>query len=1691
MQTTSALLFTFLVVVAATTTDVRRNVHISLQARWFAPTLLQQSSEYIAAEGGSDGSQQFWSLLCAASSSSVSASSASSRNETMSDEAALNWLAGGPHTHNCPGVPPLRPLDQMELGALRLALASRLYSPAVQARRHMGARYLVPAPGPFAVLQNKTYTSAESLVAALRAAISSDDNKHDDADIIAGWDHVYPTSCGLDHSVAVAGKKAASSSPPSSSSASSSLSSSPPRCVSVVVYGLLGSAPLSALHSAVLEVMQSSSSSSSPPTQSRVRYAFRHFGPIPVDGEEPQLIQGYGVELALKNMEYTAIDDKHIAPDDEQLLDDDGSAAVDQDVQGFFFGRLTSRFPSYREKLDEFRQLLLAAESNSTSNAVKVWLLQHIGLQAAQRVLSSADPLRTLRDISQNFVPVAPFLARMSVNSRLRDDVATLEAKFGVAPGANLVTLNGRLLDVATLSPLTLHGSISAELRVAKQLMLADLSAATARDLLLQPELFFRIDARTSAVTWLNDVEKDQAYWRWPSELSSINGPPPSPNHLLRSVRKNLYNVVAVVNPAKEGGLVSLFMLSQLWRQFYPIHLGVVLTSLDETDLAPPEPESGSGGDGDHDDADMASIFDSAIFDDLSALADARPVGRDAKKVKALRARARAEKEKGAGRRPSSTRRDLAELIIRGFQIIKNTRSAQDAWSFLEHLAQRMSMSGGADALQRSDVFQVFRQFGSNPSGLDTADREKQFEADIARANEFAHTRGVAGKLPCVFVNGRFSSGEGATFNTVPTMISDQEILQKAVLDKAIKDSNDPYRWLLHHGNTFPKFHALIMGTEEVFVDPEALAKNTIWKSFWYYHESPNAAKSFAQAHTRAVTHWIVADFTTVRGMRIAAEAFSRLEEDGGGDVRVALLHNPTDPERSSSTALVPRLLDVLSSLHAHSPDLVLCLARRMLALELVFPSLETSTNERMMDFMSFLRQLQNTQRYPQLDVSGVVRSLSESSSSAATTSHVDARLRAEREFVREILRLAPGEAAYVTNGRILALPDSAVPLTSADLKILETFELRARGSRVLAVLRQTSSVVSQLVTDREISDRVVLVAAILGTEASQGQQRKSFQTSDLSVSSRVLGAADARSSSLEFVAIVDPLSTGAQKIAPLVRSVLAFLPEIRVVLVMNPKLQISEMPLKNFYRYVVPDSLEFSPSGRQTDLTSGSHTAVFSALPALARKHLLTANLDVPATWLVAQIEARYDMDNLLLQDSADRTVVARYRLDHILITGRCMEEGYSIPTGLQLQLIDSANKTRHDTIVMQNLGYFQLQAAVPGPYSIALAPGRAAKIFSIVDNTNGVLPAVIDSFSGLSLNLKVARRPGMQREPILPPAESGGLWGSISSSLGLSGNSEAEREEEKANANTIHIFSLATGHLYERFLRIMIQSVIRQTKSRVKFWFLKNYLSAQFKEFLPYMARKLGFEFALVEYRWPSWLNPQTEKQRIIWGYKILFLDVMFPLNVKKIIYVDADQVVRADLAELWNMNLGNAPYAFTPFCNDRSETDGFRFWKQGFWMQHLHGKPYHISALFVVDLERFRQMGAGDHLRVIYDNLSKDPNSLANLDQDLPNYAQHQVPIFSLPQEWLWCETWCSDASKPRAKTIDLCNNPLTKTPKLENAKRILPEWIGLDQRANELQEQFYKDKDAGVWPPPRGDDSKPAVMRHDLGFHPDEL
>eukprot|EP00762_Andalucia_godoyi_P007993 ANDGO_03452.mRNA.1 UDP-glucose:glycoprotein glucosyltransferase len=280
------------------------------------------------------------------------------------------------------------------------------------------------------------------------------------------------------------------------------------------------------------------------------------------------------------------------------------------------------------------------------------------------------------------------------------------------------------------------------------------------------------------------------------------------------------------------------------------------------------------------------------------------------------------------------------------------------------------------------------------------------------------------------------------------------------------------------------------------------------------------------------------------------------------------------------------------------------------------------------------------------------------------------------------------------------------------------------------------------------------------------------------------------------------------------------------------------------------------------------------------------------------------------------------------------------------------------------------------------------------------------------------------------------------------------------------IRIFSVSSGAMYERLLRIMMLSVLRNTCSHVEFYFLESFLSPHFRSSIPFLASKYNFSYSFVNYQWPSartFLPRPAEKQRVLWAYKILFTDVLFPPvafpngsskvvhKLDRIMILDNDQIARTDMSDLYYMKLRDRhPYAYTPFCDSRTEQEGYRFWKQegGYWRGHLGGRPYHISALSLVDLTAFRNLRAGDQLRSIFSELSRDPNSLSNLDQDLPNYAQHSVPIHSLQQDWLWCESWCDDRSKATAKTIDLCNNPKTKENKITNAKRVLEEWPGLD-------------------------------------------
>lgn len=868
------------------------------------------------------------------------------------------------------------------------------------------------------------------------------------------------------------------------------------------------------------------------------------------------------------------------------------------------------------------------------------------------------------------------------------------------------------------------------------------------------------------------------------------------------------------------------------------------------------------------------------------------------------------------------------------------------------------------------------------------------------------------GVSPPIFVNGlALPRNEGWLQAMSSRVEMDLRTIQRAVFEEAVRDD----AWLagqflegaVTHRNALiipedeSSIKSIDIGTlirehEHIYRGlPRILPKEGTLRQFW--------------AHLI-----VIADFDTSEGSRLVAEAVEYSKQQG--ETEVVLFHNPStseDPSRPISSAVFDLLLKGLEL----DPEELLAALKGAHKLD----------------------DSDNPMGIPGMDISGMAAAYFEAMQSLSRA-----------------IGLEAGEQGILLNGRFVGPIPRSTSFSSAEYRLLVEYERSKRltpANTALAALNLEERIDSPL-SAAMLSSLIALstVSDVPEGIFESGPTLRMNRHAQWNASYSAIITGDAATASIEVVASIDPTSEIAQRWIPILK-VLSELSGVYMKLFLNPKERMQELPVKRFYRHVLDARPSFDEEGFLKD-----PRASFDGLP---KEALLNLALDVPPAWLVAPKESVHDLDNIKLSALKEGfNIDAIYELEHILIEGHSKDVTLGPPPrGVQLLLGTEKNPHAADTIIMANLGYFQFKAN-PGYWKIELQEGRSQQIFNIDSvGAEGYSPKPGDertdialmSFQGKTLFPRLSRKPNQELEDVLEEGLKAGsamdfvskgfkFAESMLSNVGLT---------KQAQHADINIFSVASGHLYERMLNIMMVSVMRHTKHTVKFWFIEQFLSPSFKSFLPHLAAHYHFDYETVTYKWPHWLRGQKEKQREIWGYKILFLDVLFPLSLDKVIFVDADQIVRTDLHDLVSLDLHGAPYGFTPMCDSRAEMEGFRFWKQGYWKTFLRGLPYHISALYVVDLRRFRQMAAGDRLRQQYHQLSADPNSLSNLDQDLPNHMQVVLPIHSLPQDWLWCETWCSDESLARAKTIDLCNNPLTKEPKLERARRQVPEWTVYDE------------------------------------------
>jgi len=198
-----------------------------------------------------------------------------------------------------------------------------------------------------------------------------------------------------------------------------------------------------------------------------------------------------------------------------------------------------------------------------------------------------------------------------------------------------------------------------------------------------------------------------------------------------------------------------------------------------------------------------------------------------------------------------------------------------------------------------------------------------------------------------------------------------------------------------------------------------------------------------------------------------------------------------------------------------------------------------------------------------------------------------------------------------------------------------------------------------------------------------------------------------------QISAVIDPASKNGQKVASFL-SVLGKMEDVYIEVQLYSQRPNEENPeLDRFYRYVFDIDMNFDKDHNEI-----LPVAEFENIPV---EPLFTVGVHTPQAWLVTPIVSVHDLDNICLKSVDSSTGVnAIFELKNILIEGHAQDMRLRTPPrGVQLILGTKSYPSLVDTIVMANLGYFQLKAN-PGVWDLRLRPGRSSKLYEIINIGN-----------------------------------------------------------------------------------------------------------------------------------------------------------------------------------------------------------------------------------------------------------------------------------------------------------------------------------------------------------------------------------
>lgn len=350
-----------------------------------------------------------------------------------------------------------------------------------------------------------------------------------------------------------------------------------PSAETVILYAEAGTKSFQRMHNKIKKLA----------SEGKVDYVFRHF--IQNRPKEKVRLSGYGVELQIKSSEYKAQDDRELKANEgenEELGDRD---STEKDVKGFIFNTLADKHPQDKEKLMELKQHLL--DQSNDMAPLKVWELQDLSMQAAGQILSNpqSDQLKALEELSQDFPSHARTLSRTNVPKDLKKEVKKNNDQFyanhGITPKDAMLFINGMQYDMDYVDIFTLLDVIKSEGKILDGLGKLGLNEDHAAKMLsvdfsAKDTEKFGVDVRHSAVHWINNIEKDKLYKGWPGSVQELLRP--TFPGMLRSIRKNFFNVVLICDPTKKESREMIKTLESFYVHRAPTRIGIVFKVNDD-----------------------------------------------------------------------------------------------------------------------------------------------------------------------------------------------------------------------------------------------------------------------------------------------------------------------------------------------------------------------------------------------------------------------------------------------------------------------------------------------------------------------------------------------------------------------------------------------------------------------------------------------------------------------------------------------------------------------------------------------------------------------------------------------------------------------------------------------------------------------------------------------------------------------------------------------------------------------------------------------------------------------------------------------------------------------------------------------------------------------------------------------------